>query len=333
LSTGLAELLKEPDKSRRKYLIFLTDGASTVRFNPAVVQPAIEQKVEIYTIGLGSSVESDLLKNGIAVPTGGKYFPVSDAEELWPAFQQIHKEAIRVDMAGHAEGASSEYPLLFFLLRVLSWGVMGLVIGFGQGVRENTREDLKACSLGGIVGGFIGGATFDPLSQALGAGLLGRLASDVVVGACIGGSMRLAQGYLVDQQSEQSTTLLTMLPKRSGGLVAPSPAGNSLRPANAKGLTGLVLKMKDAVEAADDPAAQSSRAKRAPAAGNPKPAESRPQQTLSLDEITQRSIGNRRRAMAAAAAAGYSVEQIAAHFGVRRERVEQAIQRAKGGDR
>ena len=119
LSAGLAELAKgigkEASTGRAQYLIFLTDGAGL--FDRRVIEPAVQRGVEIYTIGLGSEVESGLLEHQIAVPTGGKYFHVAGADDLLPTFETIYKKAIRVGMAGHEEGADSEYPVLFFLLR------------------------------------------------------------------------------------------------------------------------------------------------------------------------------------------------------------------------
>ena len=99
---------------------------------------------------------------------------------------------------------------VLLLLRVLSWGVVGAVIGMGQGVTYNTREDLRACTLGGLVGGLIGGGLFDPVSQFadFGAASTGRAIADVVVGAAIGGSMKLAQGALVANSGRRPTALL-----------------------------------------------------------------------------------------------------------------------------
>ena len=72
-------------------------------------------------------------------------------------------------------------------MRALSWGVMGLLIGMGQGLADNTREDFRACALGGQAGG----ALFNPVSEitVLGSGLPALAAADVIVGATIGGSM------------------------------------------------------------------------------------------------------------------------------------------------
>lgn len=108
--------------------------------------------------------------------------------------------------------------LFHYLARVQGWAAIGLLIGAGQGVRENTREDVVACALGGLVGGTLGGMLFDPLSSVFDSatGAAGRLVGDVVVGACIGGAMRLLQERLVDESEKPATTLTTWLPKNPG---------------------------------------------------------------------------------------------------------------------
>ena len=245
---------------RGRHLIFLTDGVG--HFQGQDIRRAVEHGIVIHTIGLGSGINRGLLEKQIAKPTGGGYYPVADAEKLWGTFETILNESIRVDMASHASGASGS-PHLRRILRIVSWGVLGLMIGLGQGVRENTREDLWVCSLGGALGGLMGGAVFEPVSGILqlGSGAFGRMVADVVVGACIGGSMRLAQGYLVERRAQPTTTLLEILPRRSTGLVAPKPRpGGHLSPQPTSGLRGLVLKMKHSVEASEA----------APTASNPR---------------------------------------------------------------
>ncbi|MDA8019810.1 MAG: VWA domain-containing protein [Thermoanaerobaculia bacterium] len=340
LQAGLAELSKSPGASRKQFLIFLTDGDGF--FDPRVIQPAIERGVQIFTIGLGPEVQSSLLEHQIARPTGGSYFPVAAADKLLPTFETIYEQATHVDMAGHDEDAGTEYPKLFMLLRVLSWGAMGLVIGFGQGIRENTREDLRACSLGGFFGGLVGGVLFDPVTGAMGTVFLGRMAAETVVGACIGGSMRWAQGRLVERRAEQTTTLLTSLPRRSTWLVATRPAAGPLTEVPARGARGLVLRIKDAVERSDGadrvvPERQPVDSHTAtPESTGVIQSESRAttphrdsggsaRRPVSFYE--QRFSTDRGRAMATAFRAGYSIEEIAAHFRVRPARVEQAVHR------
>src|SRR6185503_13572072 len=133
---------------------------------------------------LGDEVSADLLQ-GIATATGGRYYPVSHASELTALFEKIFTEyaggmADVQRKTSVPEAESTTNPLLLLGLRILSWAVMGLLIGLGQGIRENTREDLWACALGGLLGGALGGALFDPMVKLVtaGNGLAGRALAD-----------------------------------------------------------------------------------------------------------------------------------------------------------
>ena len=234
LDLAIEELSRNKMAGRRQFLIFLTDGDGY--YDGAAQQRASAAGIIIYTIGLGSEANAPLLTS-IAQATGGKYYPVADASQLSLLFQQIYVE--NTNMATSAGGApapgatSNQSSILFIILRILSWAVMGLAIGAGQGVRENTQEDLRACSLGGLLGGAVGGALFDPVSSviALGGGLVGRCLADIVVGACIGGSMRLAQQQMVEKSGKETTTLLSVLPQKGGLVVIPETGGTMEKPA------------------------------------------------------------------------------------------------------
>ncbi len=224
LSLGLAASLEalgeEAPAGRSRAVIFLTDGVGA--FDPSFVEAARRSGVVIHTVGLGSGVDARLLRDAIALPTGGTYHPVGRAADLSAAFETIYTQ--QIDMAsrsvrvGPRDARLETSSIALFLFRVVSWGLMGLLIGTGQGVRENTREDLRACAFGGLIGGLAGGALFDPVSHlgALGAGFLGRALADAAVGASIGGSMRLAQRRLVETTGRPTTTLLRGLPRGSG---------------------------------------------------------------------------------------------------------------------
>lgn len=236
LDLAIEELSRNKVEGRKQFLIFLTDGAGY--YDGAAQQRAKAEGIAIYTIGLGSEVEAGLLTD-IAQETGGKYYPVSNASQLSLLFQQIYVENAG-DMTSQVDSSapgvtSGGGSMIQIILRILSWALMGLAIGAGQGVRENTREDLRACSLGGLLGGAMGGALFDPVANAvaLGAGLVGRCLADVVVGACIGGSMRLAQQHIVEASGKETTTLLSVLPAKGGLTVLPEPDGQGEKPAPA----------------------------------------------------------------------------------------------------
>jgi hypothetical protein len=229
LTAALGALLADDEPGRPKHVIFLTDGVGA--FTPSTLEPALAHHVAIHTVGLGSAVDGDLLAS-IARATGGSFHPVEEASDLIGVFEQIFSQNIDMTVQDPGQpppGADQvSHPAVHAALRILSWAIVGLAVGFGQGVRENTREDLRACSLGGLIGGAIGGALFNPVSAwvDLGAGLVGRALADVVVGAAIGGTMRLAQAQLVESSGKPTTTLLALLPEKRTAITA-GPQGAS----------------------------------------------------------------------------------------------------------
>ena len=203
-------------------------------------------------------------------------------------------------------------PVLFIILRILSWAVMGLAIGAGQGVRENTREDLRACSLGGFLGGAVGGALFDPVSSviALGGGLVGRCLADVVVGACIGGSMRLAQQHMVEMS------------RQGDDHAALSPAAEGWARHDPRAWTGRwrsLLRLRSC-----PPGRCPLRPRRFP---SPMPAAvSRPSLAAFQEKYADRS-----QAMALAYKSGdFTLKEIAEHFGVQSTTVKRAAEQYTG---
>ena len=217
LSLAVEVLESDGAPERERFIIFLTDGMGA--FDPGVVERARSGSITIYTVGLGSEIDAALLDRSIARPTGGEYFAVGRAADLAAVFERIYTERIdmvsRVGEAPTPEAQLLTSPITFLFFRIGSWALMGLVIGLGQGVRENTREDFRACGFGGFLGGLVGGGLFEPVSSfaGLAGGALGRLLADVLVGACIGGSMRLAQERFVDALPK-TTRLSLLLPKK-----------------------------------------------------------------------------------------------------------------------
>ncbi|HSK80488.1 MAG TPA: vWA domain-containing protein, partial [Thermoanaerobaculia bacterium] len=221
LDAAVGELAGNRASGRPQFIIFLTDGEGD--YSPDSAARARQAGIKIYTVGLGEDIQADLLRS-VAVETGGEYYPVADASELTALFERIVRE--HGGQMVEAEAADSDTnPLLLLGLRTLSWALMGLLIGLGQGVRENTREDLWACAFGGLLGGALGGALFDPVVNlfSAGNGLAGRALADLVVGACIGGSMRLAQEKIVEASGKPGTVLIPVLPKKVSVTFRPSP--------------------------------------------------------------------------------------------------------------
>ena len=227
LDAGLAvsfEVLRPTlGDGRDKHVMFLTDGQG--EYTPERFSREVRAAVTVHAVGLGDAVDTHLLSE-IAASTGGGYYPVGDSSDLIAVFDRIFTEHVAMTAAPDGRPGELLTPRwVLLLLRVLGWGVMGAMIGMGQGISYNTREDFGACVWGGLAGGVLGGALFDPVSTWSGLGefgavLPGRAVADIVVGAMIGGSMKLTQRSLVDKPGRETTTLLSMLPhkeKDAGG--------------------------------------------------------------------------------------------------------------------
>ncbi|GEM_PF-1521491 len=80
------ELIKKGSEDRIKVQIVLTDGQGS--YDNSLTEQAKNNGIVIYTIGLGTGVNSSLLTS-IAQETGGMYFPVSSAEQLPNVFSRI----------------------------------------------------------------------------------------------------------------------------------------------------------------------------------------------------------------------------------------------------
>ena len=241
LAVSFAELQRaSTSEERNRHVIFLTDGVG--EYSPEVLDAGIAGEVTVHTVGLGDGVDAALL-TAIATATGGSYYPVSDASDLSDVFESVFDEQLAMNaVTGGGERGELLTPgWLLLLLRTLSWGVMGLLIGMGQGLAYNTREDFRACALGGLAGGLAGGALFNPVSElaVLGSGLSARAVADVIVGATIGGSMRIAQTTLAESDKPK-TTMLTILPEppRDAGLRADG-SGNARLDDRGAGNVGL----------------------------------------------------------------------------------------------
>ncbi|WP_232841736.1 VWA domain-containing protein [Caldicellulosiruptor acetigenus] len=80
------QLISQSSDDRIKVIILLTDGEGYYDNN--LTTEAKNNGITIYTIGLGTSVDENLLRN-IATQTGGMYFPVSSASQLPQVFKRI----------------------------------------------------------------------------------------------------------------------------------------------------------------------------------------------------------------------------------------------------
>ena len=92
-----------------KYIVFLTDGSGS--YNEKYTLEAKDNNIIIYTIGLGSGVEEDVLKS-IADGTGGKYYFASAANSLPDIYEEVSFETIDYVTDSNNDGISDYYTKL-----------------------------------------------------------------------------------------------------------------------------------------------------------------------------------------------------------------------------
>lgn len=90
------------------------------------------------------------------------------------------------------------------LPRTLGWGILGLLVGMGEGI-ANRRPDKRSYGLiGGLLGGLLGGATYERLSILLrgwgydreSALSIGGVIGLMLIGACIGSLVGIVEDVL-----------------------------------------------------------------------------------------------------------------------------------------
>jgi hypothetical protein len=89
MSTANSHLINSGDSEHAWMVILLTDGQGT--YSNTYTQQAINNNINVYTVSLGSDVDTALL-TGIVTATDGQYFSVSTAEDLPDVFRTISEE-------------------------------------------------------------------------------------------------------------------------------------------------------------------------------------------------------------------------------------------------
>ncbi len=79
------------------------------------------------------------------------------------------------------------------LARLAGWTLMGLMLGAGVGLATASPANILKGAGGGVVGGFLGGITFDLIGEISGGGLFSRLFGLSLLGLAIGLFIGLVQ--------------------------------------------------------------------------------------------------------------------------------------------
>lgn len=83
--------------------------------------------------------------------------------------------------------------LYLFAARVVSWTIMGAILGAGVGISTFNLTNIIKGTIGGLIGGFVGGVLFDPINHMTGGGLASRLIGLSSIGLAIGLLIGLVQ--------------------------------------------------------------------------------------------------------------------------------------------
>ena len=94
-----------------KYIIFLTDGDGS--YSSSYTTTAAENGINVYTIGLGSGVDAEILTE-IAEGTGGKYYFASTAEDLPNIYEDVSFETVDYTTDSNNDGISDYYTQLIY---------------------------------------------------------------------------------------------------------------------------------------------------------------------------------------------------------------------------
>jgi len=89
--------------------------------------------------------------------------------------------------------------LIFIMGRALAWAIIAIPAGIGQGIAIKERKVILNGLLGAVMGGFIGGMVFDPISlvfvTADGQATYSRAAGFAVIGLVVGLMIGLVEGW------------------------------------------------------------------------------------------------------------------------------------------
>lgn len=89
--------------------------------------------------------------------------------------------------------------LIFMMGRAMAWAIVSIPAGIGQGIAIKERKVVMNGLLGAVLGGFVGGLLFDPISLILttadGQATYSRGVGFAVIGAVVGLMIGLVEGW------------------------------------------------------------------------------------------------------------------------------------------
>ncbi|WP_127581420.1 vWA domain-containing protein [Paenibacillus koleovorans] len=159
--TFTGEHLKDRRESdRRSAVILISDGFSQMDMG-TVLAPYRDEKIEVHTVGMmvDGNEGTELLKQ-IANKTGGRFYPVANADQLVDVFMAIYSD----DQARHLVGERTGYDVesaFYASMRTLFISIIGLLMGLSLGIIFDNKHLAKRFMIGGAVVGLAAGLVLE----------------------------------------------------------------------------------------------------------------------------------------------------------------------------
>ena len=126
LTKGFTLALQQyTEKDANRTMIFLTDGEGT--WNNSLIDVAIKEGVKVYTIGLGETVDEQILQK-IASSTNGVYYPANNALDLLEILNVAADESLEKTIDSDGDGIPDYYEQ------------NGLILGTNEIIKTNPYE-------------------------------------------------------------------------------------------------------------------------------------------------------------------------------------------------
>lgn len=138
-------------------VVLMSDGYSNVDLNKSLA-PFKNSRIVVHTVGM-SAVDADgtyLLKR-IAEETGGSYFDVEHADQMTGVFGQIYDMSRQDRNLVSERTGAAENSLVYAILRLVSFIVIGGLVGLALGFIFDNRHLAKSFTIGGAVSGLLAG--------------------------------------------------------------------------------------------------------------------------------------------------------------------------------
>lgn len=119
----------------------------------------------------------------VGIKIGGRAASFKGTVSREQQLAAVHTFTYPMSGVSSANGGSNA---LTTLVVILGWTLFGALIGCAEGIRRRSLQALRNASLGGAIGGSLGGIVLVFAVSTVANGTIGRMLGFVILGACIG---------------------------------------------------------------------------------------------------------------------------------------------------